>query len=466
MRRIILLLTLLLSLTSQAQETNLSPYSRFGIGDIESGSFIPQFGLAGGSVARFDILHFNPLNPAASAHLKNPVFAFGVKTEQLEVRSLDATSTNSTTRLDHFSVAFPMYDGKWGAGFGLSPYTSIGYDDRNIIESEDGIEYTNAYTGSGGINRIFFDLSRKMIIGTDTSRYGQNNTLSIGAGMDYLFGTIRQERSSIFPNGEGFINTRIDDATTVNDVSLRGGIGYRTYLDRKVSKTDDRWMVLAIGATYEGAANLNSKRTRDAYSYTSNSSGVEQRKDSLASFSKQRGVISLPDGLRFGFALEIYGLNDDRDAQRKVTLSADYRTKDWSLSNEDFGTETTFSQLGQANGFNLGLSYVPNMSTSPGSRGRLFQVATYRLGARMGDSHLRLGDQAIEDRGISFGMSLPLLVGGIKTTDTQFDLGVEYSQRGEATINTLQEDYLRVMIGFSFHPDGFYDKWFRKRKYD
>ena len=52
-----------------AQETSISPYSRFGVGDLESGGFVSNFGMAGTGAGIVDALHINPLNAASLSFL-------------------------------------------------------------------------------------------------------------------------------------------------------------------------------------------------------------------------------------------------------------------------------------------------------------------------------------------------------------------------------------------------------------
>lgn len=468
MRRLSLLCFLLIGLASVAQQTNLSPYSRIGLGDPDPNSFVRQFGMAGTGVAMVDGIHLNPLNPAGQTFLRSPVFEVGIKSERLTVESETESSTNSTTRLNHFGVGFPMWKGKWGTGFGISPATTIGY---NNVQASSGnsldTTQTSEYIGSGGLNRIFLDLSRRFIIHEDTSTYKQHSHLALGVGMNYLFGSKNSERNSVFPQNSGFVSTSIEDATTVSDITFTGGMIFRHFLDKKTGDKDLRYSVLNIGASFSNEQDINAKLSRDVYSYVQNASGVEFQKDSIQSFSDLKGSIRLPSSLKLGTSIEFYALDASTKTRlRKMVVGADVRLSDWSVAQEDFGQVTEYSGLGEQMTYSLGLSYQPNINTAPGSRVNVLQLTEYRLGLRTGDSHLLIDGQTLTESGISFGMSLPLLMGGFKYSDTKFDLGVEYSQRGSTDAGLLQEDYLKVMVGFSFHPDPRFDQWFRKRKYD
>lgn len=468
MRRLSLLLFIIIGLTSVAQQTNLSPYSRIGLGDPDPNSFVNQFGMAGTGIALVDGIHLNPQNPAAQTFLRSPAFEVGLKSERLTVNSETESSTNSTTRLNHFAVGFPMWKGKWGVSFGISPFTTIGY---NNVQQGSGsaidTAYTNEYRGSGGLNRMFLDLSRKFTFNKDTSKYKQHDHIAIGARLDYLFGSISSERSTIFPLNSGYMSTRIEDATTMNDVSMSSGVLMRYYLDRKKGDEDHRYSILNIGATYSPEIALAGSRSRDAYSFIQNASEVTFEKDSIQSFSDQKGTIRIPGSFGVGASFELYMLNTStRTKLRRFVIAADIKMSDWSVVQEDFNQVKDYTGLGKSMTYSTGIAYKPMINSRQGSRVNVFQLTEYRVGFRTGDSHLKIDGETLTESGMSFGMSIPMLIGGFKYSDSQLDFGVEYSQRGTKDSGLLQEDYLRVMVGFSFHPDARFDQWFRKRKYD
>ncbi|NNC83376.1 MAG: hypothetical protein HKN79_07345 [Flavobacteriales bacterium] len=458
---------LIMALVATAQITNISPYSRFGIGDPLNGDLISQFGMGSTGVAAVDGHHVNAYNPAGQSFLFTPVFEVGVMSQRLQVESAEEESTNSMTRLDHFNIGFPMWKGKWGAAFGLRPYSTIGYNNTVSQYSESlDTTYTAEYIGSGGVNRIYLDIARKLTLKDDTSKYNQDDLISLGIGGSYLFGSASTERNTVFPINSGFMSIRIEDATTLTDLTWNTGFILRSFLDRKEDEDDRKSSAFTLGASYSMDAEMNSKKSRNAYTYAVNVSGVEFPRDSITSFSDRRGTITLPGHLRFGASFEHYVLNKDRNRQRKLILAIDYRMSDWTVLQEDFGTTVDYSEMGESTHLGIGFAYSPQVGIQKGTRGNLLRLSTYRLGYRQGDSHLTLDNEVISESGISFGMSVPLLVKGRKETDTQFDFGIAYEERGTTESGLLKEQGVRIMFGFSFHPDYRFDRWFSKRRYD
>ncbi|NND95386.1 MAG: hypothetical protein HKN45_11010 [Flavobacteriales bacterium] len=467
MRSISLFLLMMIGFGADAQETNLSPYSRFGIGDPDRGDFVTQFGMGGSGVALIDGIHINPYNPAAQSFLLSPAFEIGLKTERLQVTSESESSTNSITRFNNFAVGFPMWKGKWGAAFGLKPFTTVGYNNTQDLFSEAlDTTYRAEYIGSGGLNQIFVDLSRELTIFKDSSTYKQDNIISLGLRFNYLFGSVNTERSALFPRSSGFNNTRIEDATTMNDVSWTGGFLVRLFTDRKTSDQDRKSSALNIGGSISFEEELRGRRSRNAYTFVENLSGVEFIRDSISSFEGRTGTLIIPGRLSLGLSYELYVLNKSRNRQRKLAVALDYSSADWSVLSEDFGADIAYSGMGNSSTQSIGLSYQPQIGIQKGIRGNLLRLSTYRIGYRTGWSHLSFENEDISESGISFGMSIPLLVKGRKETDTQFDFALAYEERGTTASGLLQEEGLRVMFGFSFHPDYRFDQWFRKRKYD
>lgn len=461
--RAIILIATLLSSALYAQDSSVSPYSGFGLGDISAGGFIAQQGMGATGVGLVERLQVNPLNPATGAFLKGPVFQLGVLTQLGTFSSQEQSVKNNLTRFDHFALGFPLAKGNWGLTFGLDPLTSVGYRSLSSSTVQDSILQMTEYNGEGGIYRMFFDLSKRITLSKDTTGLGQHTELALGAELDFYFGTIRDTRNSTFPNEPGFFNARLQRSTTVNDISGAGGLLLRNYLKAKKDEDDDQW-ILDLGLRYEADARLAAERNQDFYTYVASASGVESARDSVSAIQGVGGRLLLPGAMSFGLALEFNSENDEGKRSRWV-LALDHRIRDWSQAGEYFGEEFTYADLSTYQRSSFGLMFQPDMDYRRGARGNIFSMATYRLGAYAADSHLAPGGEGLAESGMSFGLSLPMLVGGLRRSDTQLDLSVGYHQRGTTERNLIEENYMSFMFGFSFHPERF-DNWFQKRKYD
>ena len=80
---------------------------------------------------------------------------------------------------------------------------------------------------------------------------------------------------------------------------------------------------------------------------------------------------------------------------------------------------------------------------------------TYRLGFSHQKLPYEVNNEAINEFGINFGVSLPV------RNYSSFDLAFELGQRGTSNQNLIKENYFQVFLGVTFN-----DKWFLRRKFD
>src|SRR6187402_2613046 len=124
-KKIIVIACFFFSLISSAQSGSASPYSFYGIGESRFKGNIENRAMGGLSIEQ-DSLHMNISNPASFASLRFTTFTIGGNYTSTNLKT-DSNSENATrTTLDYLAVSLPL--GKMGVGFGLLPYTSVGYD--------------------------------------------------------------------------------------------------------------------------------------------------------------------------------------------------------------------------------------------------------------------------------------------------------------------------------------------------
>ena len=89
-------------------------------------------------------------------------------------KTTTATDDASNSSVDYLAIVLPT--GKFGFGFGLIPYSSVGYQLQSRDE-DDRLQYR--YRGEGGVNKVFFGAG-----------YQLNDNLKIGIDAQYNFGSI------------------------------------------------------------------------------------------------------------------------------------------------------------------------------------------------------------------------------------------------------------------------------------
>lgn len=413
----LLLVLCLPAVPTYAQTGSLSPYSRYGIGDVFPAGFSRQSGMGGIGSALIQPAHLNPANPASYIADSTVVFDFGGR---LEVRSLKNRNGDSKTftgaSFANLALAFPLIRGKASAAFGLVPYSSVGYDisvDESDVPDIGTIRYL--YEGNGGINKVFLGAGFRLAKG-----------LSAGVNCSFLFGNIEQIKSVEFPYGTNFYNSRYVNAVAVRGLNVEGGLIY----ERK----------LRNGLTFTSGLNANaSNRVRAInsqyyFTYThSDYSGSNVLKDSVFNEQEVNGHLRLPVHIAGGFTLG----HSDR----------------WLM-----GMDVAYTNWDQFENFDAKDSLKNTYEIRAGAE-RSFDRMIIRLGGHFGNAQMNLRETTILDYGITFGISLKKLFP--KRPPSLINLGVDLGQRGTTDNNLIKEQYIHFRLGFSFT-----DIWFIKPKYD
>ena len=401
-----------MSLVSFAQEGTSSPYSHFGIGDVRFKGTVENRSMAGLAVEQ-DSIHINLQNPASFANLKLTAFALG-GTYNTTTLKTDSKSENARrTTLDYLAVGLPF--GKFGLGFGLIPYSSVGYKIESI--SADGTANNRQYNGKGGLNKAFLGLG-----------YQINSNFSIGADAQYNFGKI-ETNSLEFVSGIP-IGTRESSTANLSGVNFDIGAMYKVKLNKKLN--------IYSSATYSFENTLMSKNTRNIATVDSSLN--------LAVVDFVPEQTSIVD-LRF---------------PSKITLSAGIgQSQKWLIGGKVAYAKTA----GQANSYNdfanvgygkygnvsLGGYFIPNYNAFSS----YVQRIVYRGGLKYEKTGLVVDGESINDVGFTLGLGLP-----ITGTFSNVNIGFEMGKKGTTSSNLVQENYANISIGFSLN-----DKWFVQRKF-
>jgi hypothetical protein len=345
---------------------------------------------------------------------------------QLKTNQKDEKAQRTT--LDYLAVGIPLK--KLGLGFGLIPYSSVGYNIRNsVFLNENRNRTDNFYKGSGGLNKVFFGFG-----------YQLAKNFSIGADVQYNFGKIdTRSLSTQFALNSSNVyeqvqySTRETNSSTASGVNFNTGLSYNTKLYKSVS--------LFSSLTYspEATITLNNERF---IAIVQSANGILDTVDDEVEIQVANTKLKMPSKFSFGL-----GIGD---------------TKKWIV-----GTELTFqgtSNFGNrfndidnvtyenATRFTVGGYYIPNYKSFT----NYFERIVYRGGFRFENTGLVINNQPIEDAAVTLGLGLPLR-GAFSNVNVGFELGNRGTQKG----GLVREHYMNFSIGLSLN-----DRWFQKRKYD
>lgn len=427
------LISLVSCLSSYSQTSTSSPYSRFGLGDLQYSGFANLNAMGGNSYAYQNdtnyIFYINAANPASHSNYRLTAFDIGVQDQYTMLQTSSAKFNTNRAALSNIAIAFPIIQNKWGASFGVMPYSNVGYSVNTSSPNDSTGTIYYSYQGTGGLNEIYF-----------ASGYRIKN-FSAGLNISYLFGELQQESRDSFPDMVNSFSTRLIETKNLHDILLKGGLQYKC-------KLSSSWSAL-FGATGSLQTNVNMSSTTlsETYRYRFN---IDQVRDTIEYTPDVKGSVKLP--AMFGFGVG-FRKND------KWLLTADFSTQNWS-SFDSFGQK---GLLGNSNRISAGMQYWPDRNGQTAGHSYFRRVA-YRAGVRYSNSYLVLNNNApLTDMGVSIGFGLPVrpLRQGENVSFGIVNLSFEAGQRGTIENNLIRENYVRAMISFTIN-----EKWFLKRAYE
>jgi long-subunit fatty acid transport protein len=413
-KQIIVSVCLLVSLGSIAQEGTASPYSFYGIGEVRfKGTH--EFRSMGGIAIEQDSIHMNLQNPASYGNLKLSTFSLGATYATTTLKADSKSENARRTTLDYLAVGLPM--GKFGVGFGLIPFSSVGY---KIRPTESLTENNQSFNGKGGLNKAFLGVGYKI-----------TPQLSVGADVQYDFGKIETNN---FEYISGIaIGTRELNNADLSGVNFNLGMMYQRKIDKKLS--------LFSSLTYSIESSLTSKNTRNIATAVYNENfelGIVDVLEEVNTVEKLKLPSKISAAAGIGEARKwLVGVG--YTFQQAGELSNKYNALD----------NVTYKQNSK---FSIGGYFIPNYKSFTSYPKRI----TYRGGFRYEQTGLVINSQPINDLAVTMGFGLPL-----SGTFSNVNIGVEFGQRGTTKANLIQENYANVSVGFSLN-----EQWFVRRKFN
>lgn len=433
-KKLVLVFIAVFAIQSYGQDGTASPYSFYGIGSLKFKGSVENRSMGGLGVYK-DSIHVNFQNPATFAgndlasfnNESRPVkFTVGGSHTSTKLKTETNSDKAQSSTFDYLALSIPV--GKFGFGFGLLPYTSVGYE-LETLDSDDRIDFR--YSGEGGLNKAFFTIA-----------YQINKSLSIGVEMDYDFGNIQNNTTNILYNEDGEplqYYSKESNRSDLSGVNFNLGLHYQKMISDKLE--------LQGSLTYSPEANLTSKNERTLSTITLDFlSGTEFFQNileiDLAASNLEETNLTLPSKFSIGTGL---------GQPRKWFAGIDYTSQNTS---EFFNPlyDNAGVTFEDASKLSIGGFYIPEYN----SFSNYWKRATYRAGLRFENTGLNINNQSIKEFGMSFGVGLP--VGNVFSNA---NLGLEFGQRGTTNANLVKENFVSFQLSLSLN-----DRWFVKRKYD
>ena len=401
-----------------SQTGTTSPYSYAGLGEVNfRGTHVNRF--MGGLEIYNDSIHANLSNPSSYAKLKLTNYTLGLNYRINNMIGANETKSIASAGLNYIGVAMPTK--YFGFGFGIIPYTSVGYKLSYLENVNDNENILNLFEGEGGINKTFFSIGFRPL-----------KFLSLGVTLNYNFGKIRYET--------GIFQDQVTLGTVMENISSISGLDLKLSTQLEIPIKDA--LELQAMLSYTPKANLISTNSRfyNTRSFLSTNNFGENVEISLIDFGLKRTNITIPDIISFGF-----GVGKERKwfAGVQYTMNAMQNFSHEFISLPNVGYENAYQ-------FSLGGFYIPDYSSITSYWKRI----VFRMGFRHELTGILINNFGLKETGVNFGFGLPLA--GFSNTN----IGFEYASR-VADSKTYKENFWSFRIGFSLN-----DKWFIKRKYN
>jgi hypothetical protein len=486
---ILFVLFLFVSLQAAGQNATSSPYSRYGLGELQFGGFIKNRGMGGLGQAVNIPISINYSNPASYSSLWFTTYELGAHATFLELKNKQGTGAADDISFGYFAMGFPVKAKKWGLTFGLLPYSNVGYsitkEELNEVNDRRNLEFE----GTGGLNQFF--------IGNGVNI---TKSLALGVNASFLFGTIDQVRRVSYPDG-GYINSRITDKNVVNDLYFTFGL-QQTFDSLKLSKSDSLVMYdkekkknsdslnvlakqlsalkgeevaersrivtsttsltqrnveidslygrvqkrkqrgdwsLTLGLTGAPSMKLKGKRSLLMESYLLTGFGTEIVRDTALNLEDSNGKLVMPLSIGFGAAMR---------KGTKWLIGVDFTLQNW----QDYSLFGQTDSLANSWRVAAGAQLIPNDRSVKG----YFGIVNYRMGFHYEQTYLNINSTQLNSMGVSAGFGFPF-----KRSATMIQIAVEAGTRGTTDNNLIEENYIKCSLGFTLS-----DRWFVKPVFD
>ncbi|MCC8409547.1 hypothetical protein LJ707_11440 [Mucilaginibacter sp. UR6-1] len=427
--------------SAQNGATTSSPYSRYGIGDIDP-NWTPQTaGMGGIATATNTISGFatiNTINPASYGAIALTTIDVGAFGSSLKLTRDGQGSEKSTNfRLNHLLFAFPVTK-RSALSFGLQPYSQRGYEytqTQSNLGTGDPAD-TNAvnlkYSGEGGLTKAHIGYG-----------FGIGKHLMLGANVSYIFGSMKDYRVTSIPDLYGAFNTRIENNASVQGLNYDYGAQFMFNVSER--------NVVTFGYSGSAPTKLNIQNSTYVSHFTINSTDGSENLplDSVVSTVSPKSKLKLPSVNRFGVSFK---------AGEKLLIGADYTMGKWSdLSAAGDGYENVNQNMKDSKTYNIGAQITPNIN----KLNNYWALVDYRFGFMYNQTNLRVNSTDITQYAATFGLGLPLRPSQTSTSYYKINVSAEIGKRGSLINNLVKENYINIRLGFTLN-----DKWFTRYKFD
>nr|WP_321412426.1 hypothetical protein [uncultured Carboxylicivirga sp.] len=396
----------LLSIPAFSQNNTASPYSMYGVGNIEYKGDVTNMGMGHTGLALPSSNYINTISAASLSKMDSLTMLFNLqaKASLSTFESSSQKQSNFNSNINGISMAFKV-NPSWGMAITISPYSNVGYN----IQSEKDMIGTNTtypvtYTGEGGIYELGWSNGVELF-----------KNFSLGLKSSLLWGNIDIIEKSEYPYilGQTIYN---EHSYHVSNFNLEYSFQYYIPIHK---------YTLSFGGNYMSETSLNTwfkqrVYTDGDYEYYSEKTNADN--------------LFLPTSYGGGIALQ---------KEQNWIVAFDYHKGDWSNIN----LANTTNKTRDTQQFNFGIQYSPQRNIHRS----IFKRMQYRIGAFYADNYLKIKDVELSEKGITAGFTIPM------KNQSLLNFGYEYKVGGSLKNGLVKENFHSIKLGLTFN-----ESWFRK----
>ena len=393
---------------THAQNSTSSPFSIFGIGEIEKRDFGRTVGMGTVGIGFQSRNFLNRSNPAGLSAIDTLRFILdvsaAVKFSQFRVSEDKEQSTDFNFK--NLAVGVRLSK-RWTASVGLGPYSNVGYKIKTHVPVEGTSDNEDIFfSGNGGVNKFYWANAFELFRG-----------FSLGITSSYLFGNYAQnEEMSVFS---------INDTYTVSQIYFDFGAQYSYWFGQHTNVT--------VGGVYGYESKMSIQQTQ----IITGKYG-EKRKPDMGTY--------IPESYGVGFSV----LRNKKAGE--WILAADYRYQNWSVDRTTHKKSGYTLAYADSRTYNIGLQLTPNTQRPE----KYIQLIRFQLGASYNQSYLKVNGYQLNDYSVSVGVGLPFARSNFSYVNIALIVGESATgKRGGIT-----ERYALLSVNLSL-----IERWFAKHQW-
>lgn len=432
------LMLITISMPVYAQTRILSPYSRYGIGDILTASS-PQITALGGITNAYrnnNTVNFeNPASYTAFDSL-SCVFEGSLRSSFSQYTMATKGDLYAHGSLNTLLFGFPILKW-WRSSIGLVPVSSVGFKDSTIFDDANTGLYKTFNDGYGGFNKLYFGNGFKI------------GKFSVGVNVAYMFGQLNSIEQLSYP--QNTFSIRTENAFTVKDFVFNGGIQFQhtfkkcttpaksdtikrmcARMKSCMNKVNDN-LELVIGLTGGNGRALDASEEILTTRYIT-SSGILL--DTTYNLTHPYSAMYYPASWGAGLMLR----------NKKWLIGADYSFSQWS----EYYNFSNYTKLGELN------KHITDSWSAGAGIEYTVKKMKFRMGGKYTQTNLKFDFKQIEQKSISVGVGVPF-----KGSKNMMNISLEFGERGTEKFGLAKEQYIKAIFALSI-----YERWFVKPKYN